>query len=110
MPLLALVTLVLTPWHGASLPTATPGAVKYKLAVHGPAGDRVQLNANGLPQGWVASFCTPSLCSPFSYSMQLDPHGTGAIEFQAIRTDDRAPKHARVTIATPGAKPLQIKV
>lgn len=107
---LAAITLALTPWHGPSLPTASPAAAKYKLTVHGPARQRVDLHAGGLPSGWVASFCTPTYCSPFEYRVQLDDHGVAVIEFQAIRTDEAAPKHATVTITAPDAKPTELHV
>lgn len=107
---LALITLMVSPWHGASLPTASPAAVKYRLTVYGPAEQYVNLRAQGLPSGWVASFCTKTLCSPFQYRMELSERGMGVIEFQAIRTDERAPSHAEVTVTTDGAKPLRIRV
>ena len=110
MPILAVVTLALAPWSGPSLPTATPDAVKYKLTVRGPADQKVDLRADGLPKGWVASFCTSRECSPFEYEMELNARGTGVIEFQAIRTDDAAPKHVRVTIRTNGAKPVGVNI
>lgn len=96
---LALVTLLLSPWHGPSLPAASADAIEYKLTVHGAPQQQVGLQATGLPSGWVASFCTRDLCSPFSYRMRLDSHGTGTIEFQAIRTDPSAPCRAQVTVA-----------
>lgn len=110
MLMLAAITLALAPWHGTSLPTATPSAAKYKLTVRGAANQPVQLHADGLPQGWVASFCTPTFCSPFRYTMTLDSRGTGWIEFQAIRTDDSAPKHVRVTVAANGAKSITTRI
>lgn len=111
MPLLPLITLALAPWRGPSLPAAAaPNAVKYKLTVRGPADDKVDLRADGLPKGWVASFCTGTVCSPFRYTMELDERGTGVIEFQAIRTDDSAPAHVHVTIATNGSKPVRLRI
>lgn len=107
---LALVTLILRPWHGPSLPTASPAAVKYKLTVHGTAEQRVELNAQGLPAGWVASFCTKTLCSPYHYRMELNDRGVGVIEFQAIRTDDSAPKHVEVKVTGSGAQPIELKI
>src|SRR5579884_450778 len=98
MLLLAAITLALAPWHGPSLPTATPDAAKYKLTVHGSPKQTVQLHADGLTHGWVASFCTPAFCSPSQYTMTLDSRGTGWIELQAIRTDDSAPKHVRIIV------------
>lgn len=110
MPLLLAVTLALAPWAGPSLPTASPAAAKYKLTVHGAASSRVELNAGGLPAGWVASFCTKTLCSPFRYTMQLDTHGAGTIEFQAIRTADNAPRHIRISITASTAKPITLSL
>lgn len=100
---LALVTLLLSPWHGPSLPTASGDAIKYKLTVHGTPRQQVALRATGLPSGWVASFCTRDLCSPFDYTMQLDARGTGTIEFQAIRTDPTAPCRTKVAVSGPGS-------
>lgn len=110
MLILPLITLALAPWRGPSLRTATPNAAKYKLTVRGPADQKVDLRADGLPKGWVASFCTSTECSPFEYEMKLGDRGTGVIEFQAIRTDDAAPKHVRVTINTSGARPIDLRI
>jgi hypothetical protein len=110
MPFLAVITLALAPWHGPSLPTATPNAAKYKLTVRGTARQHVDLRADGLPSGWVASFCTPTLCSPFQYTMVLNGRGIGIIEFQAIRTDDSAPRHVKIIVTSPGAKPLAVRM
>ncbi|HLI97090.1 MAG TPA: hypothetical protein VKT72_13560 [Candidatus Baltobacteraceae bacterium] len=109
MLMLAAVTLALAPWHGTSFPTATPNAAKYKLAVRGAANQPVRLEAGGLPRGWVASFCTPTFCSPFRYEMTLDSRGAGWVEFQVIRTDDSAPKHAGVTVWAEGAR-VRLKI
>lgn len=102
MMLLAIVTLALGPWTGPSLPTTTPAAAKYKLTVFGPADRNVDLRAQGLPKGWVASFCTDKACAPFSYTLQLDSRGKGVIEFQALRTDDSAPRRVHITLSADG--------
>lgn len=102
MILLAAVTLALTPWTGPSLPTATPAAAKYKLTIVGPAEKTVDLRAEGLPKGWIASFCTDKACAPFRYQLQLNDRGKGVIEFQALRTDDTAPSRVRITLSADG--------
>jgi hypothetical protein len=84
--------------------------VKYKLTVRGPAEHRVQLRVTGLPEGWVGSFCTSKICSPFQYNLSLDDRGTGVIEFQAIRTDGSAPAHVRAIITTNGAQPVRLNI
>lgn len=94
------VVLTLSPWKGAALPTATANGVQYLLAVHGKPQQRVSLDASHVPKGWIASFCTENICSPFHYAMQLDSNGRGQVEFQAVRIDDAAPRHIRVTIAS----------
>ncbi|HKU66383.1 MAG TPA: hypothetical protein VJP85_01260 [Candidatus Baltobacteraceae bacterium] len=111
MVVLALITLMLAPWRGPSLPTISPAAAaKYKLTVHGPPEHAVRLHANGLPHGWVAAFCTGTLCSPFRYTMELNDRGIGVVEFQAIRTDENAPKHVEMTVTADGAKSLEVRV
>ena len=96
--LLAAVVLSLTPWTGPSLPTASPNAAKYRLIVRGTPRDNVRLQATGLPSGWIASFCTTKLCSPYRYTLHLDAKGRGVLEFQAIRLDDSAPRRAHLTV------------
>lgn len=96
--LLSAIVLTLSPWKGHLPPAATAGATAYKLAVHGQPNQEVHLRADGVPKGWIASFCTGDLCSPMLYSMQLNARGAGAIEFQAVRLDDDAVKHARVIV------------
>jgi hypothetical protein len=98
--IVALVTLLLTPWTGPSLAAAPADGAKYRLAVHGLPAQRTELRVSGLPAGWVASFCTHSICSPMRYTMHLDSHGAGVIEFQVVRLDQTARRHARVTITS----------
>lgn len=107
---LAIVTLALAPWRGPTPAAATPAAVKYELTVYGAARQHVDLRADGLPNGWVAAFCTGTVCSPFRYSMELNDRGTGVIEFQALRTDEAAPAHVRVKITTNGARPVDLNL
>lgn len=102
MTTLALITLLAGPWKGPSLPTVTPGSQKYKLTLRGPADANVDLRAQGLPKGWIGSFCTERSCSPFHYTLELNDRGQGQIEFAAIRTDASAPAHVHITITADG--------
>ena len=108
--MLLAIVLTLAPWHGPSLPTASAAAAKYKLTVRGAPNQSVHLRASGLPEGWVASFCTQRICSPFLYTMQLDKRGSGVIEFQAIRTDENATRHVHVVVSAPTARPLRLDI
>ncbi len=106
----ALVTLLLTPWRGPSLPTASYAAARYKLVARGIPGGRVDLSAGGVPQGWIVSFCTATMCSPLQFSMPLDARGRGWVEVALIRLEPNAPKHIHVRIAAPGAIPILVNV
>jgi hypothetical protein len=98
--LFALITVLLTPWHGPSLPTAPTGqyATKYALTVHGTPNERVDLRADGAAKGWIAAFCTPRLCAEFHTSLTLDKHGIGRLQFDLVRIDPKASPHTRVII------------
>lgn len=102
--MIAALVLSLTPWKGPSLPTASASAAQYRLTVHGAPETVVQLRAAPLPAGWIASFCTAEICSPFSYAMRLNARGTGTVEFQAIRNEETAPHRVRLTISAAGTE------
>lgn len=110
MMVIGLITLLLAPWKGPSLPTAAASAQKFDLRLRGPAEKRVDLRAEGLPEGWVASFCTRKICSPFRYTLELNDRGQGEIEFQTIRTDEAAPPHVHVTITADGTVTKRLDV
>jgi len=100
MIVFALVTVLLSPWKGPSLPTTPTGnyETSWAMTVHGAPRARVELRANGLPPGWVASFCTPRLCAPFHTLATLDGKGVARYEFSLIRTDPKAAAHAHATV------------
>ena len=103
--MLPAVVLTLLPWTGPSLPTVSAEAAKYRLTVSGAPLQEVRLQATGLPNGWVASFCTQTFCSPYHYTLKLDAKGRGEIEFQAIRLEPKTAKRARLlVIANGGAR------
>ena len=110
MMTLALITLLAGPWKGPSLPTVAPGSQKYKLTLRGPADASVELRAQGLPKGWIGSFCTARICSPFHYTLELNDRGSGEIEFAAIRTDAASPAHVHVTITADGKAQRELDV
>lgn len=100
MIILALVSVLLSPWKGPSLPTAPTGnyETSFAMNVRGVPHGRVALRADGVAKGWVASFCTPRLCSPFRSVVMLDAKGTARLEFSLIRTDPKAVAHTRALI------------
>jgi hypothetical protein len=100
MIVLALVTVLLSPWEGPSLPTAPTGnyQTSYALNVRGAPSARVDLRADGVAKGWIAAFCTERLCSPFHTVVTLNNKGNARLEFSLIRTDPKASPHTRVII------------
>ena len=100
MIVLALVTVLLSPWKGPSLPTAPTGnyETSWAMTVHGAPRARVQLSAGGMAPGWIASFCTPRLCAPFHTTATLDGKGVARFQFSLIRTDPKAAAHTRATV------------
>jgi hypothetical protein len=106
--MLAAVVLVITPWTGQSLPTAAAQAARFRLAVHGASTQTVTLSAQDVPQGWIASFCTRTLCSPMRYVLRLNGSGEGVVEFQAVRIDSSASRTAHIVIRAPDARTVSV--
>jgi hypothetical protein len=100
MIVLALVTVLLSPWKGPSLPTTPTGnyETSWAMTVRGTPRARVELRADGVAQGWVASFCTARLCAPFHTITTLDGKGVARYQFSLIRTDPKAAAHAHATV------------
>ncbi|HEV2262685.1 MAG TPA: hypothetical protein VGR69_10405 [Candidatus Rubrimentiphilum sp.] len=97
----ALITVLLSPWKGASLPTAPSGteySVAYAMHIRGAARQHVVLDASNVAPGWIAAFCTSRLCSPFHSMLDLDSHGNAFLEFSLIRTDPKAARHTHVVV------------
>src|SRR5438552_756655 len=102
--LFALISVLLSPWHGPSLPTAPTGnyVTSYAMSIRGAPRQRVALRADGVAKGWIAAFCTPRLCAPFHSTITLDGAGKARLEFSLIQTDPRAPESSNVIIRANG--------
>lgn len=100
MMVFALVTVLLSPWKGPSLPAAPAGnyETSWAMTVSGAPRARVELRADGVAGGWIASFCTSRLCAPFHTVATLDGKGFARYQFSLIRTDPKAAAHTRATI------------
>lgn len=101
MIVLALISVLLTPWKGTSLPTAptsTEYSAAYAMHIHGAAHQHVVFDATHVASGWVAAFCTRRLCSPFHSVVELNSQGSALLEFSLIRTDPNAARHTHVVI------------
>jgi hypothetical protein len=100
----ALHLLTLAPWHGPYLPTAASSGASYLLTIHGAPNARIHLEGRASAKGWIVSFCTPTLCSPFRYDATLSPRGTTQLELQAVRTNPRTARTAFVTVRSRRAR------
>ncbi|HEX3867847.1 MAG TPA: hypothetical protein VHV78_13890 [Gemmatimonadaceae bacterium] len=80
--------------------SADPGVTSYAVRVHAPAGSIVRLSARDVPRGWIASFCTPHVCSPFHVALPVRG-GSATIQLSYVRSAANAgPLRApRVTAA-----------
>lgn len=112
MIVLALVTVLLSPWKGPSLPAAPTGnyETSWAMTVHGAPHARVQLLADVAPKGWIAAFCTRRLCAPFHTVATLDGKGIAHYQFSLIRAGPKAAPHPKeVTIRANGRKVARLK-
>ncbi|MDE2481176.1 MAG: hypothetical protein KGN02_03175 [bacterium] len=98
LPIFALAALVISPWNGHDLPTATQAAAKYRLEIAGKPGSTVQLTATGVANGWIAAFCNDRVCSPTHVSETIPVSGRAVVQFELIRETDDAPHQSGATI------------
>jgi hypothetical protein len=95
--------LSVQPWTGKDLATTTSTAAKYKLIVKGKPNTTVSLVASGFAQGWIAAFCTSTVCAPVRVMVTLPASGETDIAFELIRETDDAPNTSGAHIAGDGA-------
>jgi hypothetical protein len=112
----AVTTLLLAPWNGADLPTATRSAVKYQLTVKDAPGTTVHLRATHVQTGWIAAFCDNRVCSPGQVHEAIPASGTMVLQFELIREEDSAAARSDAVIESdtgqsvrvrPNARPVQ---
>lgn len=68
---------------------AGPGAKSFAVRVSAPVGSIVRLRALDVPRGWIASFCTPQICSPFQVALPIGER-TGTIQISYVPADGNA--------------------
>jgi hypothetical protein len=87
--MLGLAILSCTLAVGTCHPVADPGAKSFAVRVSAPAGTVVHLIAQDVPRGWIASFCTPHICSPFRVAFPVRS-GTGTIQISYVPANENA--------------------
>lgn len=88
----------LTPWTGPELPGSIKSTLKYRLVATGTPGTVLDLNARGVPKGWIASFCTDRVCAPFHVSFVVPTSSVKIIEFQIIPDGPKVRHDPRVRV------------
>ncbi len=104
----AALIVMIGPFTGPLAEGSTSGTTRFSVNVSGKAGQTVRLRALGVPTGFIASFCTPHLCAPFSVSFALPTSGRESIELQLIENVPGSRRPATVTVAADGARTVSI--
>ncbi len=104
---LALV-LALGPYDGPLLPGSVPDAARFAVSIVGRSHQTVSVRVDPIPRGYIASFCTPSVCSVSRVSVRLPANGRESIELQLVRNANDATRPARVTVRALGAVPASL--
>ncbi len=108
MAAILVATLALGPYDGPPLPGSIPETVKFAVRVRGASGATVRLHAIGVPRGYIASFCTPRVCSRDRVDLVLGTNGRERIELQFIKNEPTAHAPARVTVGAAGSSPVSV--
>lgn len=108
MLIFAVTSLLLTPWKGADLPTATTSAVKYELTIKDAPGASVHLRATRVANGWIAAFCDHRVCSPDQLQTTIPASGNVVIQFELIREEDSAPRSSGAVIVSDSGKSITV--
>lgn len=75
---------------------AAPGERVYRVAASAPAGSKVTLRVKA-PSGWVAAFCTASMCARDSVTTAAPPSGTVHAELHLYKNGRPQPGMAVIT-------------
>ncbi len=100
MLIFAMTTLLVAPWKGADLATATTAALKYRLTIEALPATVVHLRATHVAGGWIAAFCDARVCSPGEMHETIPASGSIVLQFELIREEDSAPRTSGAVIET----------
>ena len=90
--------LTVQPWTGKDLTTTTTAAAKYRLVVDGKPNATVELEATDVADGWIAAFCTTTVCAPQRVQVTIPASGQAVYQFELIREADTAAATSGATI------------
>lgn len=90
--------LTVQPWTGKDLTTTTTAAAKYRLVVDGKPNATIELEASDVADGWIAAFCTKTVCAPQRVQVTIPASGQAVYQFELIRESDTAAAASGATI------------
>jgi hypothetical protein len=90
--------LAIQPWTGKDLTTTTSAAAKYRLIVNGKPNSELRLEASDVATGWLAAFCTETVCAPQRVDVKIPASGMAMYQFELIRESDDAAASSGATI------------
>jgi hypothetical protein len=90
--------LAVQPWTGKDLTTTTVAAAKYRLLVESKPNATVRLEATDVANGWLAAFCTSTVCAPQRVDVTIPASGQAVYQFELIRESDTAAATSGATI------------
>jgi hypothetical protein len=107
---LSLVSLIITlaPSGPHAAGTQRAGSTAYTVALRGKPNATVRLRAGGIPNGYIASFCTGRVCAPFRVALALPKSGRESIELQVIENIRGSAPPRTISVAAPGARTVSI--
>jgi hypothetical protein len=85
------------------------GERDYRLTVRAEPGTQIALRAK-MPEGWIAAFCTSSVCAPGHVVVRIPRSGTSAIALHVYRVQRDAGRRGRVVVDDGRGKPLTLSV
>jgi hypothetical protein len=103
LPLIALLIAIVPFGAPARRDTAA-----FSVGINGKGGQLVRLRAVGLPNGYIASFCTPRVCAPFQVAFALPKSGRESIELHVIENVPGSTPPTTITVAAAGARAVSI--
>lgn len=69
----------------------------FRLTVRGNPGALIPLRA-GVPHGWIAAFCTASVCAREHVSVRVPASGRAVVALHLYRISDTAPRTFNVSV------------
>lgn len=86
-----------------------PAERNYRLMLRASPKTSVALHAR-TPAGWIAAFCTASVCAPGHVVVHIPQSGRSFITFHVYRVQDDAARAGRVVVTDDRGKPVALAV